>query len=81
MNSAGKNKFGAVYAQLACLPASIASSIDSIFLSLLIHAEDAKRKKYLITIRLRCWLMKLIISLKKEYKLQTILASILFDFS
>lgn len=40
---AGKNKFGAIYTQLACLPPKIASSLKTIFLYMLLHAEDAKK--------------------------------------
>lgn len=40
---ADKNKFGAVYVQLACLPLTVASSMYSIVLSLLTHAKDAKK--------------------------------------
>lgn len=39
-SSAGKNKFGAVYAQLTCLPPEIASSLKAIFFCMLIHTED-----------------------------------------
>ena len=39
----GINKFGAVYASLACLPPHIASRLSSIFLTTLVHTEDKKK--------------------------------------
>lgn len=38
----GINKFGAVYATIACLPPNIASRLDSIIFSTLIYANDKK---------------------------------------
>lgn len=40
---AGKNKFGAVYVSLACLPPYIVSRINSIIFSTLVHAGDKKK--------------------------------------
>ena len=39
----GKNKFGVVYATIACLPAYIASLLDSIIFSTIIRSEDMKK--------------------------------------
>ena len=39
---AGKQKFGAMYASIACLPPRIASRLSSIFLTLLVNSKDKK---------------------------------------
>uniref|UniRef100_A0ABD2X0W6 Uncharacterized protein n=1 Tax=Trichogramma kaykai TaxID=54128 RepID=A0ABD2X0W6_9HYME len=39
----GKNKMSAVYSQIACLPPSIASRLNAIFLSLLMHSKQQKK--------------------------------------
>lgn len=39
---AGKNKFGALYAMIACLPTYISSKLSSIFLTLLVRTADKK---------------------------------------
>ena len=38
----GKNKFGVTYASIACLPASIASHLNSIIFCMLVRANDMK---------------------------------------
>ena len=46
---AGKNKFGAIYVSIACLPPHIASRLSSILFCGLVHTEDKKKlrtKKY-----------------------------------
>ena len=37
---AGVNKFGAVYASIACLPAGIASKLNSILFTMLVRSQD-----------------------------------------
>ena len=40
---AGTNKFGALYASIACLPPHIGSRLSSIFFTTLVHTEDKKQ--------------------------------------
>lgn len=40
---AGTNKFGAVYASIACLPPHISSRLDSIIFSTLVYADEKKQ--------------------------------------
>lgn len=40
---AGTNKFGIVYASIACLPPHIASKLNNIIFSTIFHAEDKKK--------------------------------------
>ncbi|XP_066589332.1 uncharacterized protein [Prorops nasuta] len=40
---AGKNKFGAIYASIACLPRCISSRLQSIIFSTLVYAGDKKK--------------------------------------
>lgn len=43
----GDNKFGAVYASIACLPQTIASKLSTIFFSTLFYVKDKKTRRIL----------------------------------